>query len=179
MLLDECSFDAIVTDLRLHGMDGIELCRKARKSNPEVPIVLFTGYGDMNAAIAALRAGAADFVQKPADPDELADQLRLALERALDSARRNNGGLPDAPTDDVAVSAELNGSGGSTPWSSAIAAEPAEAMSSDDELMSLEELERRHIERVLRAVNGNKRAAARTLRVDRSTLYRKLARYRL
>jgi DNA-binding NtrC family response regulator len=77
--LDEQDFDAIVTDLTLAGMTGIELCARCRENRPDTPVIVITGYGDMNAAIDAIRAGASDFITKPVD----GVILQHALERAL------------------------------------------------------------------------------------------------
>jgi len=73
-------FDVVLTDLKLPGIDGIELCRRIAASRPDVPVVVLTAFGSMETAVAAIRAGAYDFVTKPVDLDILA----LALGRALD-----------------------------------------------------------------------------------------------
>ena len=75
----DSDFDVVLTDLRLGGMDGIELCRRIAASRPDVPVIVMTAFGSMDAAIGAMRAGAYDFVNKPVDVDILA----LVLERAI------------------------------------------------------------------------------------------------
>src|SRR5882672_5649526 len=72
-------FDAIVTDMQMAGMDGLEFCRQAMASRPGVPVVVLTGFGTMETAIAAIRAGAYDFIPKPVQVDDLV----LTLERAI------------------------------------------------------------------------------------------------
>jgi two-component system response regulator HydG len=75
--------DAIVTDIRMHGMTGLDLCRRVHEARPEVPIVVMTAFGDLEAAVAAIRAGAYDFLAKPFETE----QLTIALDRAVQRAR--------------------------------------------------------------------------------------------
>jgi len=78
-------FDAIVTDLRMQGMDGLEFCRRATERRPGVPVVVVTAFGSMETAIAAIRAGAYDFVAKPLLMDDLVFRLTRAVHhRRLD-----------------------------------------------------------------------------------------------
>jgi DNA-binding NtrC family response regulator len=71
--------DLVLTDLRLQGADGLELVRRFQAANPELPIVVLTGHGNVTSAVECLRAGASDYILKPADPEA----LEVALERAL------------------------------------------------------------------------------------------------
>lgn len=73
--------DLVLTDLQMPGMNGVELCERVAANRPNVPVVVMTAYGSLDTAIAALRAGAWDFVTKPFDVRQLAH----AVERALDS----------------------------------------------------------------------------------------------
>ncbi|MCA9577292.1 MAG: sigma-54 dependent transcriptional regulator [Polyangiales bacterium] len=83
--LAERDFDAVIADLNLERDGaGLELCAYVRENQPDTPVVVITGFGDMQAAIAALRAGAHDFINKPVDMSMLAHTLRRAAEhRAL------------------------------------------------------------------------------------------------
>jgi len=72
-------FDVILTDLKLPGMDGIEFCERIVANRPDIPVIVITAFGSMETAIAAIRAGAYDFVNKPIDTDFLA----IALDRAV------------------------------------------------------------------------------------------------
>ncbi|MEO7976916.1 sigma-54 dependent transcriptional regulator [Flavobacterium sp.] len=65
------SFDLILTDLRLPDSDGIELMAEFKVSNPEIPVVLMTGYSDVNTAVKAIKNGASDYISKPFNPDEV------------------------------------------------------------------------------------------------------------
>jgi len=73
-------FDAIVADLNLSGMTGLELCQRTAGSRPDLPVVVITAFGSLETAIAAIRAGAYDFVTKPFEIDALC----LTLERAVE-----------------------------------------------------------------------------------------------
>ena len=63
--LGEHDFDAVLTDLNMPGMDGLELCDRVVANRPDIPVVVITAFGTMDTAIAAIRAGAYDFVNKP------------------------------------------------------------------------------------------------------------------
>ncbi len=73
------SFDVLLTDLNLPNMNGIELCERVVDNRPDIPVIVITAFGSMETAIAAIRAGAYDFVTKPID----AEFLVLALDRAV------------------------------------------------------------------------------------------------
>jgi RNA polymerase sigma factor (sigma-70 family) len=72
-------FDCIVTDVRMPGLSGLELQRmlNARPCSP--PLVIITGHGDVDMAVAALKAGAADFIEKPTDDERLLESVRTAV----------------------------------------------------------------------------------------------------
>jgi DNA-binding NtrC family response regulator len=82
--------DLVVADLRLGADDGLELCRRVAEARPDVPVIVMTGYGSIEAAVGALRASAYDFLVKPLDPTALLAGVRRALQhRALtDEVRR-------------------------------------------------------------------------------------------
>jgi DNA-binding NtrC family response regulator len=73
-------FAAIVSDVRLGGMTGLELCERLCARRPEVPVILITAFGDLELAIAALRAGAHDFLPKPFEIEELSVRIAHAVE---------------------------------------------------------------------------------------------------
>jgi two-component system response regulator HydG len=79
----EDDFDAVLTDLGMAEMDGIVLCQRILQARPDMPVVVGTGQGSLDAAISAMRAGAYDFVTKPFDPKLLA----LSLSRAVQNHR--------------------------------------------------------------------------------------------
>ncbi|WP_255448328.1 sigma-54 dependent transcriptional regulator [Telmatospirillum sp. J64-1] len=69
----------VVTDVRMPAMDGFGLLQAITAIDPDIPVILITGHGDIRMAMAAVRAGAFDFIEKPADPDFLVDVVRRAL----------------------------------------------------------------------------------------------------
>jgi DNA-binding NtrC family response regulator len=78
--LKEREIDVVLTDFKMKGMSGIELCGRLREDRPDVPVVVMTAFGSMDTAVAALRAGARDFVTKPIDLEVLSWVLQRALE---------------------------------------------------------------------------------------------------
>jgi two-component system response regulator AtoC len=84
MWIAEHDVDVVLTDLRMRGMDGLALCERVAANRPDVPVVVITAFGNYETAVAAMRAGAYDFVSKPVDLDQLAFTLeRAAKHRAL------------------------------------------------------------------------------------------------
>ncbi|HLG64639.1 MAG TPA: hybrid sensor histidine kinase/response regulator [Ktedonosporobacter sp.] len=74
------NYDAIVSDIKMPGMDGLALLGKVRELQPATPTLLITGHGDHNLAIQALRGGAYDFIQKPIDRDYFVAALQRAVQ---------------------------------------------------------------------------------------------------
>jgi DNA-binding NtrC family response regulator len=73
--------DVVLSDLRMPGTDGLELLRRLQASSPEIPVVILTGHGNVASAVECLKAGASDYVLKPADPEA----LEVSLQRAIDA----------------------------------------------------------------------------------------------
>ena len=80
--LERAPVDVVLTDYRMPGLSGLDLVRSLQASSPEVPVLVLTGHGTVASAVECLKAGASDFILKPADPAA----LEVALQRAL-SAR--------------------------------------------------------------------------------------------
>ncbi len=104
-------FAAVVTDLNMPGMSGIELCRRIHATQPDLPVILVTAFGSMETAVAAIRAGAYDFIAKPIQMQELLLTLTRALEHR--KLKEENKQLRDevagqrAPTDMIGESAVM------------------------------------------------------------------------
>jgi two-component system response regulator HydG len=77
-LLPISDFDVVIADINMPGQGGLELCQRIAGSYPDVPVVVITAYGNLDTAVAAIRAGAYDFITKPFDIEALA----LTLERS-------------------------------------------------------------------------------------------------
>jgi two-component system response regulator HydG len=78
--LEHDEFQVVVTDINMPGVTGLEFCRRARADFPSLPVVLITAFGSMATAVAAIRAGAYDFISKPIQVQELLLTLARALE---------------------------------------------------------------------------------------------------
>ena len=76
-------FDLLITDLKMPDVDGLGVLQYVRKACPELPVILITAHATVDTAIAAIRAGAFDYVEKPFDNDE----LKMLVQRALDVTR--------------------------------------------------------------------------------------------
>jgi DNA-binding NtrC family response regulator len=79
--LDEFAPDLLLTDLKMPGMDGLALMAKASEVDPDVSTVVMTAFGAVDTAVAAMRAGAFDYINKPINIDELTIVIERALER--------------------------------------------------------------------------------------------------
>lgn len=75
------SFDLVITDIVMEGMNGIEVLQEIKKINSETGVFLLTGYGNLQLAIDAIRAGADDFFLKPCDTEELLLKMNLFFEK--------------------------------------------------------------------------------------------------
>src|SRR5467141_5163310 len=73
-------YDAIVTDIKMPGIDGLELLAEIRTQRPDTPTVMITGHGEHDLVMQALRGGAYDFIQKPIDRDHLVASLSRAIQ---------------------------------------------------------------------------------------------------
>ena len=72
-------YDAIVTDIRMPGMDGLALLAEIRNRRPDTPTLMITGHGETDLVVSALRAGACDFIRKPIDRESFVASLRRAI----------------------------------------------------------------------------------------------------
>lgn len=79
-LIQQHDYDAIVSDIKMPGMDGLTLLAKVKELRPDTPTLLITGHGEHNLAIQALRGGAYDFIQKPIDRDYFVAALLRAIQ---------------------------------------------------------------------------------------------------
>ncbi len=69
----------VVSDIRMPGMGGMELLKRLHATDPSLPVILITGHGDVQMAVEAMQIGAYDFMEKPFDPERLADLSRRAI----------------------------------------------------------------------------------------------------
>jgi two-component system response regulator AtoC len=83
-LLQEEAFAAVVSDLRMPGLDGLQLLSWCRAQGPDLPFVMISAHGEIQDAVEAMRRGARDYLVKPFDPSELEVRLRAALDAHRD-----------------------------------------------------------------------------------------------
>lgn len=84
--LASCPCDLLITDMKMPGMDGMDLLRQVKEKLPWLPVLVVTGYGDVPMAVRALQAGAADFVEKPLDRDLFLQAVQRSVGRKAQAA---------------------------------------------------------------------------------------------
>lgn len=144
-----------VVDMRMPGKNGLELISELAALDPEMQIVVLTGYGSIATAVEAVRRGAVDYLTKPADTDQI-------LARFDDS--------PAAATSPAGALAGGTGGSGAAPGN----AHGAAAAAALEATPSLARVEWEHIQRTLEDCDGNISQAARKLGIHRRSLQRKL-----
>jgi len=87
-LFREEDYDLVITDLKMPGLDGMDIFDEFKELKPEVPIIMITAYGSMETSDEALRKGVAEFITKPFRKDSILFTIRRVLELA--SVRREN-----------------------------------------------------------------------------------------
>ena len=95
------TFDMLLTDMRMPGMDGIELLHQARRLRPEIEVVVMTAFATVETAVKAMKEGAIDYLAKPFDKDELLVVVGKAVERG--DLRRQNQALRQLVTESVSL----------------------------------------------------------------------------
>jgi len=78
----------VITDVRMPEITGIELLQRVKTTNPDLPVIVITGHGDISLAVEAMKLGAVDFLEKPFDDDLLLAAVRAALNRDSDAGKR-------------------------------------------------------------------------------------------
>jgi two-component system response regulator FixJ len=80
-------FGCVVSDIRMPGIDGIELLKRLKASRSTLPVLIMTGHGDVPLAVEAMKLGAVDFLEKPFEDDRLIGMIDVALKQAESGAR--------------------------------------------------------------------------------------------
>ena len=79
--LNEKEFGLILLDIRMPGMDGMEVLRRVREIRPDIRIIMITAYGTIESAVEAMKLGAVDFLQKPFNPEEIRELASRVMDR--------------------------------------------------------------------------------------------------
>ncbi len=80
-LLNQSSFDLVITDLVMEAVNGIGVLKKSKEINPEMMVIIITGFADMTSVIDALRLDADDYMLKPCEPEEMYFRISRCLEK--------------------------------------------------------------------------------------------------
>jgi two-component system, response regulator RegA len=148
-LMQASKFDVSIVDLNLPGLGGIELFERLRAIHPEHQVIVLTGFGNLEAARAAIRLDVVDFLEKPCPLGELEKSLHRAtqrLVRPMPQPLQETDPMTDEPRSEEAV-------------------------------QTLEDVEREHIISALHRNHGNRTATALELGISRRTLQYKLSEY--
>jgi DNA-binding NtrC family response regulator len=175
-------YDAVLTDLKLPDLGGLDVAAIFAEMDAEVPVVVMTGYGSVETALEAMRRGACDYVQKPFAVEEVGQILRRAIEeRRLSQENRRLRSLVErrfAESGYEQVEAELE----ARRERPAAAAGGAAAPGSNGP-PSLKEAQRafevRYVEELLARTGGNVAAAARLAGISRPNFHKKLKALRI
>lgn len=97
--VDKQEFDVVLTDIRMQGIDGIELLRRIKDASPDAIVILMTGYASLGTAVEALRLGAHDYLIKPSSSQDIRSSVGRGIDRARNLKRRRR--LLDAIKTDV------------------------------------------------------------------------------
>ena len=92
-------YDVVLTDIRMQGIDGVELLRRIKERSPDAIVILMTGYASLGTAVEALRLGAHDYLIKPSTSQDIRQSVSRGIERARNLRRRRR--LLDAIKSDV------------------------------------------------------------------------------
>ncbi|MBI4718442.1 MAG: response regulator [Planctomycetes bacterium] len=156
------AFDAVILDLNLPGMAGMELFRRIRGEERDVAVVILTGFGAFDSAVQSVRWRAEDYLTKPCSLADIDRALSRVLARKREGMRRSaveQLGQTGCDTPDVDPEDGLNQAGGATS-------------------ATLADMQRQHILSAMQKHGGDKRAVAAELGISLRTVYNRVNEYR-
>ncbi len=157
-LMDRHPFDVVLTDVRMPDADGHEVLDTVKIVSPDTEVVMMTGYATVPDAVAAMRRGAFEYLEKPFDPDD----VLLAVARALEHRRQRLSALAE----------RREGGGEREAGEAAVSLSYREALD-----VSRERASRSYLVALMRHFEGNVTAAAERARMERESLHRLLRRH--
>ena len=171
----EGGIDAVLTDMRLPDLGGLDLVAIFTETHPEVPVVVMTGYGSLETALEAMRRGATDYIQKPFEMKEVVHLLdRAVRERRLAQENKKLRALVErkfAPAEYERVEEELRAVAPPPPATPASTPHPDTTVPLKD---AQRQFEIRYVESLLAQTGGNVAAAARLAGISRPNFHKKL-----
>jgi two-component system response regulator FixJ len=87
-MLPRVEFGCVITDVRMPDITGVDLLKRVKQDNPDLPVIVITGHGDIALAVEAMKIGAVDFLEKPFDDEHLLNSVKSALDREADAVQR-------------------------------------------------------------------------------------------
>ena len=88
--VEEGSFDAVILDLMMPEMDGLEVLQTLKKKKPDIQVILLTGHASVAKGIEAMKLGAMDFLEKPAEIKELTEKIKKAQAKKMILVEKRN-----------------------------------------------------------------------------------------
>jgi DNA-binding NtrC family response regulator len=169
-LVAEHVYDTLIVDLNLPGMGGMDFLERVRRRQNDVPVIILTGFGDLDAARKAIHLDVVEFLTKPCTLG--------SLETAMSRARQRRKGqivTEAAASEDPALQLDPPRRPAFAEALSAAATTPSNA--AEIALSAMEDVERKHIFSVLKKHNGNRAATAAELGISVRKLYYRLGEY--
>jgi DNA-binding NtrC family response regulator len=166
----------VITDLRMNGLDGLDVLEIIRKSDPNLPIIIMTAFGTVENAVEATHRGAFHYLTKPFKLATLRALLEQAMSLRVPGPLVSQNASPQSPVPPSLSSAanqDARRVGASEGAAEGTSSPPDPFVAIARQALSLREVEMLYTEAVLASVAGNKTRAAEILGVHLSTLYRR------
>lgn len=87
-MISEAAFDLAILDIKMPGIDGMQVLKEIKTQSPETQIIMLTAHGTLDTAVEALRSGAHDYLQKPAVPEEILSAIAKGISRRIETERK-------------------------------------------------------------------------------------------